>query len=277
MYRIIIQAAPPFLVVHTNAAYTRLTGTDSHTVVGKTIGSILSVPENAEPLPRAGETEQADATAAAPPPPPLPAAADAKEGSETRERDLVAAEAAGIARAEASRRESMRDAKIERLVVASGFGHIQYVQALAQPNPLPSGGRNNVPIHDETAGKESSRDEGSNNTSISSCFEGTSRLISCRTSIAPIVSTHDTVSFMNEKDAELDHKSKRHKHPENPETENTNPKKSKPGVKEIMNPPHRIRGHNQGRQLVTHYVIQLVPHDLLFRFARPYVPRQTKG
>lgn len=45
MPRIVIQAGPPFLVVHTNAAYSRLSGIDSHTVVGKTISSLLSMPE----------------------------------------------------------------------------------------------------------------------------------------------------------------------------------------------------------------------------------------
>lgn len=48
-----MQASPPFLVVHTNAAYSRLTGIDSHAVVGKSITCLISllpsdVPANAE-------------------------------------------------------------------------------------------------------------------------------------------------------------------------------------------------------------------------------------
>jgi hypothetical protein len=39
-----LQSVPPFLIIHTNAAFCRLTGIDSHIVVGKPIGYMLSLP-----------------------------------------------------------------------------------------------------------------------------------------------------------------------------------------------------------------------------------------
>jgi len=47
LHRIVIQAAPPFLVVHANAAFTRLTGVDSHEVNGRTISNLFTIPHPA--------------------------------------------------------------------------------------------------------------------------------------------------------------------------------------------------------------------------------------
>ena len=44
-FRIVIKSVPPFLVVHTNAAYCRLSGIDSHAAVGKPISNLLSLPD----------------------------------------------------------------------------------------------------------------------------------------------------------------------------------------------------------------------------------------
>lgn len=42
-HRIVVQGAPFFLVVHTNAAYCRMTGTDSHDLVGKRLSELLAL------------------------------------------------------------------------------------------------------------------------------------------------------------------------------------------------------------------------------------------
>jgi hypothetical protein len=40
--RILVQSHPPFMVVHTNAAFSRMTGIDSHFVVGRPVSRLLS-------------------------------------------------------------------------------------------------------------------------------------------------------------------------------------------------------------------------------------------
>uniref|UniRef100_A0A7S2EVQ8 PAS domain-containing protein n=2 Tax=Ditylum brightwellii TaxID=49249 RepID=A0A7S2EVQ8_9STRA len=47
--RLVIQASPPFLVVHANAAYTALTGLDSHAAIGRPISYLMSLPETTSP------------------------------------------------------------------------------------------------------------------------------------------------------------------------------------------------------------------------------------
>lgn len=49
MFRLLVQALPPFLAVHTNAAFTMLTQLDSHIVIGNPISSILSIVEGMPP------------------------------------------------------------------------------------------------------------------------------------------------------------------------------------------------------------------------------------
>ena len=41
----VVQSAPPFLVVHVNAQYSGLTGIDSHHAIGKPIQVFLSIPD----------------------------------------------------------------------------------------------------------------------------------------------------------------------------------------------------------------------------------------
>jgi len=43
--RLLVQALPPFLAVHTNAAFTKLSGVDSHAIIGKPVSQIISIPE----------------------------------------------------------------------------------------------------------------------------------------------------------------------------------------------------------------------------------------
>ena len=43
--RLVIQATPPFLVVHANAAYAALSGFDSHHAIGKPISTLMSLPD----------------------------------------------------------------------------------------------------------------------------------------------------------------------------------------------------------------------------------------
>ena len=141
---------------------------------------------------------------------------------------------------------SRKDEKrLERLVAASGFGHIQFVQAVSQLHQMV--GRNVTFISDNPITNESVNDDRSHSTSISGSHEGR-RLIPCRTSIAPIVSTQQTADHVPEGDEiDVEHKVKRHKHQESRDSNN--------GAKDQQT-QHRRHQH---RQFVTHYVIQLEP------------------
>ena len=170
--------------------------------------------------------------------------------------DMDAAEAAGRARAETSRRE--RETLLERTIAASGFGRIQFVEAIAQPHQML--GRN-VTIVKGNADEYAAKDEGSNTTSLSSSDEGKPRLISCRTSISPIVSAHDANEQRNgEHDACVEHKAKRHKH-----QDLTDKDLHASGVSSRDPSQHR---RHQSRQPVTHYVIQLAPSEANGRTAQ---------
>ena len=118
MLSIVIQGTPPFLVVHTNAAYCRWTGNDAHNVVGKPIAMLLSLPD---------KTANAAVAAAA--------AADSVTGSQQRNDHLSlqgsAASRAGqppLPPSPLSARQDPRELCLERLVAASGFGRLQLIQ-----------------------------------------------------------------------------------------------------------------------------------------------------
>jgi hypothetical protein len=212
--RIVIQANPPFLVVHANAAYSRLTGLHSHTVVGKPIASLMSLAENEAQAARPNEAQQADKSSKA---------------SGTREMNHP------------------RDVSLERLVAASGFGHLHFVQVAAKPHQML--GRN-MTICNGAAGLAvpARTSDGPVGVSLASRYEGPDHLVTCRTSIAPIVSSSVMIdsAVVTDKQADV---GKRRKHLIISE--------QVPHRSMVAAPNHR---RQQLRPLVTHYVIQLDPH-----------------
>jgi hypothetical protein len=145
LHRIVIKAGPPFLVVYTNAAYCRLSGIDSHSAVGKPISSLLSIPDQ-DILAAVGANQESEL-------PENSTVAEAKAREESlqdqnsifppssqndttaRNPNHAAAEAAGRARAAASR-EDNTDMCLERLVAASGFGRCHVINVLAKPHHM---------------------------------------------------------------------------------------------------------------------------------------------
>jgi hypothetical protein len=242
-FRIIIQAAPPFLVVHTNAAYSRLTGMDSHTVVGKPITSLLSIMDQVETSATAYSNDVHHEHSSV-----VDDAAGNPQSSE-----LVAAAVAGRARAEASEPDAIRIG-LDRLVVSCGFGRLHRVQVAAKPHQMV--GRNVTIIKDAapsggtTLSACNGGEAGSNDTSLAT------NQVSCQISIAPVVSASsamDTSTVLDSMDSEM-HKSKRRKH-HGLEQE---PHRMNDEGKEVYVHHHRRHPH---RQLVTHYVLQLEELD----------------
>lgn len=163
-----VKATPPFLVVYTNAAYCRLSGIDAHTVVGKPISSLLSMPDpetlaevahqrhqliqeesevNSGVLPDEKEKEDDHNIA------------QKEEATETQ--GLSAAEAAGRARAAASLEDS-----IERLIATSGFGRWNIINVTA--------------MKPSEAQQLRAREEGSNGSSITSNYDGPYHQVPCK-------------------------------------------------------------------------------------------------
>jgi hypothetical protein len=231
-FRIIIQSAPPFLVVHTNAAYSRLTGMDSHTVVAQPISSLLSIMDQVETSATACLNDVHHEHSSA---------------GNLQSNELVAAEVAGRARAESSEPDAIRIG-LDRLVVSCGFGRLHRVQVVAKPDQMV--GRD-VTITKEAAPAGGTTLSAYHDTSLASSFDKSTNQVSCQISIAPVVSASsamDKSTVLDSMDSET-HKSKRRKH------------------HGLEQEPHRL--HDEGRevyvhhrrhphrQLVTHYVIQL--------------------
>lgn len=235
--------------MHTNAAYSRLTGIDSHTVVGKPITTLLSIPDNL----LAAEGESINSNEA-----PDVAALEPARGADPFARDLTeqlhAAEAAGRARAS---RQNRRSVGLERLVAASGFGRLHVIQVHAKPHHMV--GKNVTVIQNAQARARSglisqAREEGSNDASHASSgrFDsGHLRTVKCRSSIAPVVSSPSVMDsiVVTDKEQSAHPKAKRRKVHEQEQHR-------KHGVsKETVGPP---RHH---RNIITHYVIQLQPQE----------------
>lgn len=248
--RIVVQGSPPFLVVHTNAAYCRMTGIDSHLVVGKPVSFLLSIQEGITTTIHRPDDE-------------TQAAEDFEADSCPEDHatsDLAAAEASGRARAEASE-DFCREISLERLIASSGFGHIHVIHASTRRGDCGMVGRNVTVVKEASSSGARAgalrRDEESNDTSLtSSCEVGLQQPppIACRISIAPIVSSDSAMSngVAMEKDSETHQKAKRLKHHHGPDLDSQ--RKPPPGE----GAPHHRK--YQPLQLVTHFVIQLKPH-----------------
>lgn len=151
----IIQSRPPFLVVHVNAAFSRLTGINSHEVLGKEVTSLLSVPTEVD--------------------------RDVKPPS--LKIDVSEHSSAGLTSAAATNSRSHgRRHRIERLVAASGFGRMNAIQVAAKLDHVtPSRSK------DGDSSIRGRDEEMSINPSLASGYDGPICMMKCRCSIAPVV------------------------------------------------------------------------------------------
>jgi hypothetical protein len=164
-----MQAYPPFLVVHTNAAYGRWTGLDSHVLVGQPIANLVSLPE-----------------------PPA-------SSSTTETRGRVSRLDGAVAQSQDNDHHQQGQAMLlDRLIVASGFGMVHEVRVRTRPTTtLPTNSRNSAAVADEP-----SRATQLLHSESASGVE----FVSCRIALAPIVSTDlnvasGTASWWDQADA----------------------------------------------------------------------------
>jgi hypothetical protein len=234
----VVQSIPPFAVVHTNAAYCRLTGLDSHMVVGKPVRTLLSLPAGA----------------------PIQASQD--ELSETAEAKSEQVVTSNAGSRPTSSRPSRHVSSVERLVVSSGLGHQHSILVHTRPHHML--GKNVSFFNDVVPRGESATENGRNrnlgigagspDTSLTGSHEG-QPIIQCTASIAPVVSTNTGLETMIVSDREGHSKAKRRKFHANDQDGHRKLSASKDPVH-----AHRIR--HVPHQTVTHYVIQLQHQEL---------------
>jgi hypothetical protein len=234
----VVQSIPPFAVVHTNAAYCRLTGLDSHKVVRKPVRILLSLPAGA----------------------PIQASQD--EMSETAEAKSEQVVTSTAGSRPTSSKPSRHVSSVERLVVSSGLGHLHSVLVHTRPHHML--GKNVSFFHDVVPRGASAGENGrignlglgagSPDTSLTGSNEG-QPIIQCTASIAPVVSTNTGLETMIVSDREGHSKSKRRKFHANDQDGH----KKLPASKD---PVHAHRMRHAPYQTVTHYVIQLQHQEL---------------
>lgn len=177
--RIVVQAAPPFLGVHGNAPYWRLTGFDSGLVVGKPVSVLLSVCDGVAV--RLDDEQQAVAVSAA--------------GDATTDHlepyKFFSAVASGLSQGAKVSGLDRMDMSLERLIAASGFGRVHLVQVNTRWDEV-----------DVASGHGNSK--GASLTNRCSVDELHCPSIACHVSVAPIVSSSSTVvsGTFPDKDAE---------------------------------------------------------------------------
>ena len=232
-----IQALSPFLVVHANAAYSRLTGLEAHEVVGKSVNFLLALPELASDEIEGHARDESDHERQSP-----------QDAQDTQGEPSEAA-TAQQARCERQRKDFSRLETLERLIVSCGFGHIQFINAIAV-NKHQMVGRNVSFLSQSNNDPKEIQDEKDEDSKSSSILRNDAvqeQLLSCRTAIAPIVSSQVTA----ETSVQTDHDSKRRKQHHNGTADTT------PNTSNIpKDPPGQHRRHHQP-QVITHYIIQL--------------------
>ena len=207
-FRIVIKSTVPFLVVHANAAFARLTGIDSHKVVGKPISYVLSLPN--EVLGSSDiHNEQASTYAAAP---------DTATGRQRTNNHR------------GTRRHGPRHQDtLERLVAASGYGRLHLVHVTSKRSQLVgksvafhkerpssvaqsvSGGRHREERAAPVAPDHQLIIRAAKDHSVSSDTSTCKQALSCRASIAPIVSEVSGLSHDSHAVGDDENESKRRK------------------------------------------------------------------
>lgn len=266
--RLVVQSSPPFLVVHSNAAFTRLSGIHSHKVVGRPIRSVLSLATD-EKNQQAGEENSS-----------FSGNPQSNEIDGTNE----------LAR---SHNISNTTNDVERLVAAGGFGRLHIVQLItkhsqivgksvaflkdsrmappARPRP-----HQQVAVAASRGNTNANNDHSLSSGGITSSANAspTTRRVFCRASIAPIVSSLDLPVAHAAAEDDVATDSKRRKTQPCNDFSHASSRRSvfvanqhevygndaKRRKTDASN--HPLSNRDQ-RQLVTHYVIQLEQAGLL--------------
>ena len=192
--RLILQGEPPFLAVHCNAAFSRLTGIQNSIVIGRPVATIFSV------LPATLQKEA-----------PLPSRPQESSGPigqqvqveiqneqnslKTDKSSLSSNENADIRTDHVANTDE--DVSIERLIASSGFGKCHLVQTLE--------------LKTTNSSSDNSNNDASNNSSISS-KEPPNKPSIVMMSVCPIMKTSAQYAYSQAINSSMDSPPKRRKH-----------------------------------------------------------------
>lgn len=241
--RILVRAIPPFVVEHTNAAYTRLTGIDSHAVVGKPLSSCMEIlaSESAKGSQSVREDGQSESSS--------------NESVPSTELELTVAAGRAHVQVPPSRQPPSK-IEMEVLVLSGGLCHFHLAHLTVRPHAMVdrkmAAGHAEQQKHDGAAPSRENSLTG-NGASVRGKYSNEPLVLTCRISIAPVVSSPDSVTA-NEESELSQSKVKRKKY----RTEaSPNEEVHYRGIS-TGGSPHSNR---KRRQLVTHYIIHLQRED----------------
>ena len=233
--RIVIQATPPFLVVHTNAAFARLTGIDSHQAVGQTISSLLSLPEgyhSQETQPQPAEDES------------NPQGSDVSSNEANQSRYKAFA--------------------LERLLATSGHGKIILLRVVSKLHQMVGRSVTITKEVSDTAKPGSlahnKGEQAGQDGSVSSSRKEALQQKTCRAAIAPIVSVSaymPRASINVEREYFEQPKPKRRKSHSQESEDSTLSQFMPKDHKQRPPSPSRDTKKSPPKLIVTHYLIQL--------------------
>ena len=232
--KLVVKVSPSLTVIHTNAAYSRLSGIDSHQAVGNPITSLLSRPRH--------QLSQLDCQ---------------KEDQSTNDRmnEIDEAAADSKSHATATSRDRNPEERLEKLIVASGHSRLNEINIRCKPHKMV--GRNAKAFKSMLSVKRN-QDEGSNGSSsiTSSSYDGAYNFVACNMSISPVVSSPEIYNnpAMTNKDKKGEHhhnKVKRSEKDHDSHQQKAKRRKHHHTMNDII--------HNRKRQVISHYLIQLEP------------------
>ena len=224
-----IQSTYPFLIVHSNAAFTRLTGIDAHKVTGKPIRHVLSLPNDAAMFDRQVSRADGEHSSSASG---NPQASVSNQNTVYSSPSFASVDGRGRPTTDMTsrgrRHYSRNQSTLERLVAASGFGRLHLVHVVSKNRQLvgksvafhkegpPVGGTSSsasgmISVHANTAAVDRRTSvRGTRDQSLSSGASTPKQAIACHASIAPIVSEQSSL-FHPHPIEDDDHDQKRRK------------------------------------------------------------------
>ena len=243
--KLVVKSSPSLTVIYANAAYIRLSGIDSHTCVGDHIASFLSLPiKDPSPENFAVNVDKSDD---------FNGENDLNQ-TETDSKNHVATEAVGRARAAASVDDNITD-ELEKLIVASGYGKLIQINIRCKPHKML---RRSVKVFKSMVPMKENQGARCDGSSITSNYDGPHNFVACTMSISPVVSSPEiymnTAMTNKERKGEyLQNKTRRSEKEHEGNQQNSKRRKHHHTMNEIV--------HNRKRQVISHYVIQLEPHE----------------
>ena len=200
LLRLLVQSLPPFLGVHINAAFTNLCGIQSSSIIGRPVATFISLPSSKE-----GESSGSEHANSRDKMSSLSGSADdtGRNGSNGSRQEGDAATSTGEGNFQ-NLPSPPSDLRIDRLIVARGYGHIHNV--VLECHRI---------SHCSIEGSEVKFIEGN---SPSKSRKKTNPKLLCRMSVSPVVSSSArTVSgspeIQPDKGTDSGNKRRKHKHP----------------------------------------------------------------